>query len=1583
MRALLASCLAVTVTAVITTAHAADPLVTVPYTVDRDARVSLALYDSAGRMVRTLLTGAPRLPGSYVATWDGRDRYGAPLPAGTYRWKRAISGGLQAEFICQIGQNPDPVWASGVGNHGGAGTIAVDGTGVYLMSSFDEGTHSAVKTDFAGRYQWTVDNWWKSAWAERGHASCIIGTDLYRLVGDGTMYGHRTASGRLFTDDTYSPAPWNLRWAGDGEDQHYSTVHGMDLDGDRAASLLVVSYRAKNGIRWFAAGNGAPVDQATITAPVSVSCASDGTVHVISEGAVKSLTRTDKTPRVVIPASALASPWRISVDPATGDIFVAENSAKAGGAPRHQVKKFSRTGTLIRTFGRAEGRQQGTYVNTDVRGIVDIAADGQGGFLVSEGLEAPRRTARFAADGSVRREWFGAQFYGVSAVPEPGDPTHVWFMANGSGLVRARIDLTARTWRVLETYTIDIGRSLLGGTGRINRAFRRGGKLYLASGSHDALWLAIYDATAKRLRVTNTGGAAWKDNQWHIPAELRPEDGSKPYGYRWSDLDDDGVATRDEMIFGGITGGWVDPATLSIFTTPMATAFDPGPRIVPSRITAGGTPVYPASSSERVPRWTEEPGEAYWPYDFRKDAAGNLYGCFADSFPGWENHGVWYFNSNSGIDRLIKWDASGQPLWSVGRHSPDPDSAIGSTAMPRSIAGITKGCIVWSDSSDEEYIGSSVWSTDGLWVGEIPKLPADRGHEWMYNANGNEYSTYNIATDDVTGEVLFFGQTAMGGAPVYRITGWNGIVQASGTVTLGSAPAALAATGTGLSAAYFNNTTLSGAAALTRTDADVWFNWSNGSPGTGVNADNFSCRWTGQVLARSNGETRFTIEGNKPWQDGGDPAWVKLWVDGRLLVDGQSGWSDGRIVLRAGERYDVKLEAAFTTGGAAIHLCWENDENDRRRVQQRYLFPSGSAGQRYPGGLLAHWRFNDAGGTSATDASGNGRTATLSGTTWQSDGVIRGSVGFSGGSGNAAAQVGVPATGSTVSLWFRTKQANGGLWSQVDGAGGADRHVFLSGGKLGARLSDGISETITTVTSFNDDRWHHLVHVVGGPEGGQRLYVDGLLRAAGALGRSGLGGQNGVLIGRSSASGSATFSGRIDEVRAYGVALGARAVRDDLYRREHGLIAWLPFDEGSGHSAGSAVGAQIRGWLSGASDWSTGRHGGGVTLAPSGQFAPALLYVDHEIRVPASDTTLAFWFKTTASSTDLLYADRDSSYNNRWVTNGIGLDQGRVRVWQPDGATIDSPTAFNDGQWHHVATTIGGASGALKLYVDGVLRATGTATAFRESTRLGLDLAPSAMVAYDDLRLYGRALAADEIAALKDLVPLPVAAPPATPAAPAIAGNGTAAPVASGTGVVGTTINVRLDGVVVASVPVAGDGTWTHSFLHLSPGDRQLTVTAANLAGTSAPTAAQTLTIAGGGGGGGAGVPPTTPAAPQVGGAPSRPTLSGGTEAGASVQIRDHGVVVGTVTAADDGAWSWTPATDLTPGEHRFTVVARNSVGASGTSPGVTIVVPGTGSGSGADGGGGGSSAACGLGAATSLMTLLVMTCLHAWRARH
>jgi YVTN family beta-propeller protein len=134
-----------------------------------------------------------------------------------------------------------------------------------------------------------------------------------------------------------------------------------------------------------------------------------------------------------------------------------------------------------------------------------------------------------------------------------------------------------------------------------------------------------------------------------------------------------------------------------------------------------------------------------------------------------------------------------------------------------------------------------------------------------------------------------------------------------------SAPVVTASpnTGTGLAGQYFNNTTLSGAPVLQRTEA-VNFSWST-SPGTGVNSDQFSVRWTGQVEAASSGNYQFQTVSN----DG-----VRLWVNGVLLINNWTTHSTATdtsavIAVTKNQRYSVTMEFFDANGSAVARLRWK------------------------------------------------------------------------------------------------------------------------------------------------------------------------------------------------------------------------------------------------------------------------------------------------------------------------------------------------------------------------------------------------------------------------------------------------------------------------------------------------------------------------------------------------------------------------------------------------------------------------------------------------------------------------------------
>src|SRR5262249_9751248 len=88
-----------------------------------------------------------------------------------------------------------------------------------------------------------------------------------------------------------------------------------------------------------------------------------------------------------------------------------------------------------------------------------------------------------------------------------------------------------------------------------------------------------------------------------------------------------------------------------------------------------------------------------------------------------------------------------------------------------------------------------------------------------------------------------------------------------------------AGTGTGLLGHYFSSPDLTGP-AWTRTDGTIDFAWNGARPAPPVPGHDFSVRWTGEVQAQFSETYTF-------WTRSDDG--VRLWVDGRLLID---DWGD-------------------------------------------------------------------------------------------------------------------------------------------------------------------------------------------------------------------------------------------------------------------------------------------------------------------------------------------------------------------------------------------------------------------------------------------------------------------------------------------------------------------------------------------------------------------------------------------------------------------------------------------------------------------------------------------------------------------
>lgn len=120
----------------------------------------------------------------------------------------------------------------------------------------------------------------------------------------------------------------------------------------------------------------------------------------------------------------------------------------------------------------------------------------------------------------------------------------------------------------------------------------------------------------------------------------------------------------------------------------------------------------------------------------------------------------------------------------------------------------------------------------------------------------------------------------------------------------------------GIKAEYFNNLEVEGEPILTRTDRDINSNWIH-EPVDNLDMDNFSVRWTGQIIPERSGEMTIGLTGD----DG-----YRLFINGEKRIDQWQKQSPTtksmKIVVEKGKPVDFVVEYFESGGGEEIQFQW-------------------------------------------------------------------------------------------------------------------------------------------------------------------------------------------------------------------------------------------------------------------------------------------------------------------------------------------------------------------------------------------------------------------------------------------------------------------------------------------------------------------------------------------------------------------------------------------------------------------------------------------------------------------------------------
>lgn len=418
-------------------------------------------------------------------------------------------------------------------------------------------------------------------------------------------------------------------------------------------------------------------------------------------------------------------------------------------------------------------------------------------------------------------------------------------------------------------------------------------------------------------------------------------------------------------------------------------------------------------------------------------------------------------------------------------------------------------------------------------------------------------------------------------------------------------------------------------------------------------------------------------------------------------------------------------------------------------------------------GLVAAYGFEETSGTTATDKSGSGNTGTLEGVTRVTNGRFGRALDFD----SASDKVTVPDSTSlhisnmgSMEAWVRP-DASETLQKVVEKAGTVCTSPAFS---LSASISASwpAPQAITCGQSINaaasnklpTGMWSHLAMTTDNVNSSweTKIYVNGELIASGHP-NAGVGWSTAaMLIGPG-------FDGLIDEVRIYNRALTQAEIRSDMgiavdtgavpptYSKRSGLLAAYAFEDlGKTTAMTDSSGNGYNGVLS---DDELRTPGGraGQGLDPGAKWGEnASVTFSSPLKV-ASAMTMEMWVtpSTKPEAGQYLMVLGETFALRTSFEGGLAVDVGNAH--SETFYEVMSPTKA-----HFIAVTFG--ANAYKLYVDGLLRLSGTVTAgtTKDAEQLYVGLIPGRT---DEVRIYNKALT---LAETQEDAALPIIAAPST-----------------------------------------------------------------------------------------------------------------------------------------------------------------------------------------------------------------------------
>lgn len=268
----------------------------------------------------------------------------------------------------------------------------------------------------------------------------------------------------------------------------------------------------------------------------------------------------------------------------------------------------------------------------------------------------------------------------------------------------------------------------------------------------------------------------------------------------------------------------------------------------------------------------------------------------------------------------------------------------------------------------------------------------------------------------------------------------------------------------------------------------------------------------------------------------------RLWVPGGTITLSSGTLAAGSKTIHAG---------ALSVGSGTASLSSATLILDGSSNQSLPLSTLGGLRIEDPteANLVGYWKFDEGGGQTVRDYSGNGNTGTLSGSgvTWSTSSVPAvayddyASVTLDGSSGYASVgTTNLPATDGaiTISAWVNLTSTAGNQNIVALSSSGGALQFGLRGGAYTAWQS-GATSTVTGPAATTG-AWHHVAYTYNGSST-DVIYVDGTAYSGSFTHQSGA--TTSAYLGTFSGLGE-LLSGGLDDVRIYNTALTASQIKE-------------------------------------------------------------------------------------------------------------------------------------------------------------------------------------------------------------------------------------------------------------------------------------------------------------------------------------------------------------------------------------------------------------------------------------------------------